>query len=576
MADFWPATTLAIRPADASRIVARRTDGNLATHADLLARCGAWYTLFAEQAETDWGLYLNDPFEFAAALFAAWHAGKTVVLPADDLPATVAGLHRSGCAVAGNLPQALLPLDGQTGSSPALAALDPERTQLKVFTSGSQGQPQAIHKALRQLQAEVATLESTFGARLGDGAATIWTTVSHQHIYGLLFYILWPLCSGRPFATQRLLYPQDLAARLGPEPAVLVTTPANLKRLGGELLDWGQARLGLRAAFSSGGPLPFDAARSAAMALGQTPIEVFGSSETGGIAWRQCQTESQGWQVFADVQWREVDGCLAVQSPNLPDAHWRQTTDRIQPRVDGSFSLLGRTDRIVKIEEKRISLDAIEHGLLATGLVQEARALVLATAIGERVAVVAVPSAAGQALLQRGRKQLADGLKQALAGAIEPVALPRRWRFVAQMPHNAQGKTPQALLASLFGVGDAMPPVLWLLRGATQARATLRVDAELPLFRGHFDAAAILPGVAQLDWAITLAGECFMLPPHFERLEALKFMRPISPGTDLLLELHWKAAGTVSFAWTSLGSAEEQVSHSNGRAVWSDVEISHA
>ncbi|MBC7919164.1 MAG: acyl-CoA synthetase [Rhodoferax sp.] len=578
MADFWPVATLATQAPNASRVVARRANGNQVSHADLLARSACWYASFMSQAASEWSLFLNDPFEFAAALLGAWHAGKTVVLPGDDLPGTVKNLQQAGCALAGDLPGGLQPAVETVGHAPVFQPLDPRQTRLKVFTSGSQGLPQAIDKGLHQLLAEVTTLEATFGPRLaGVQTPTIWTTVSHQHIYGLLFYILWPLSSGRPFAMQRLLYPEDMAAQLGPAPSVLVATPAHLKRLGNQL-DWGMARTGVRAVFSSGGALPFEASRSAAQAMGCIPMEVFGSSETGGIAWRQAASANQSWQPFVGVQWREESGCLAVQSPNLPDDDWWVTTDRVQAGNDGSFQLLGRSDRIVKIEEKRVSLDAIERTLLATALVKEVRAVLVRTAVGERIGVVAVPSDSGRQLVDQGRKVLGDKLKHAVTGVVEPVALPRRWRFVEALPFNAQGKTPEALLAELFAPPDssAMPPVQWLSRTATDARVTLRLEADLPLFAGHFDAAPILPGVAQLDWAIELAKQCFSVPPQFVRLEALKFMRPAMPGMELILDVSFKAQHakeavcSITFAWSSLGKeSAEPIYHSSGRVLWS-------
>lgn len=587
MADFWPVGTLATQTPNASRVVARRANGRLVSHADLLARSACWHELFVAQAALECSLFLNDSLEFAAALLGAWHAGKTVVLPGDDLPGTVRQLEQAGCALAGDLPGGLKPAAEAVAPAPAFQALDPEQTRLKVFTSGSQGPPQAIDKGLHQLLAEVETLEATFGRHLaGAQTPTIWTTVSHQHIYGLLFYILWPLSSGRPFAMQRLLYPEDMVAHLGPAPSVLVATPAHLKRLGNQL-DWRMARNSLRAVFSSGGPLPFEASQSTAQALGFVPIEVFGSSETGGIAWRQAASANQSWEPFTRVRWREENGCLAVQSPNLPDDAWWVTSDRVHAGNDGSFQLLGRSDRIVKIEEKRVSLDAIEQTLLATALVTEVRALLVQTAVGQRIGIVAVPSDPGRLLLDQGRKVLGDNLKQALAGVIEAVALPRRWRFVEALPCNAQGKTPEALLAGLFSPADssAMPLPKWLSRTATETRATLRVEANLPLFSGHFDAAPILPGVAQLDWAIQLAQQSFSIPDHFVRLEALKFMRPVLPGTELILDLSFKvqdakeAVCSITFTWSSVDQESgEPIAHSSGRALWAleNPETDHA
>ncbi len=469
--------------------------------------------------------------------------------------------------------------------------------RLQVYTSGSQGLPSVIDKRLDQLVSEIEALEAAFGPALACACGeepTVWATVSHQHIYGLLFLVLWPLAAGRPLAKRRLLYPEDLAASLGPKPSVLVATPAHLKRLG-DHIDWRAARQGLRAVFSSGGPLPFEVARSVGMSLGQAPIEVFGSSETGGIAWRQSASADEAWRVFADVQWQLDDsGCLSICSPRLPDAQWWVTSDRAEPVGLDGFRLLGRADRIVKIEEKRVSLTAIEQHLLTTPWVQEVRALVVETPIGDRVGVVAVPTPLGRAKLNGGRRGLSDLLRLALVDVIEAMALPRRWRFVEALPVNAQGKSPEALLRTFFveqpSVDTAvpscpeMPCVQWLERGETQALASLDIHAGLSVFDGHFDVTPILPGVAQLDWALALGRECFAMPDRFVRLEALKFVRPVEPGTTLMVALQFKPhlpdalLCSLTFKLYSLGGATaEPCDHASGRALWSyDIKGEHA
>ncbi|WP_411883737.1 AMP-binding protein [Polaromonas sp. YR568] len=587
MADWWSLSDLACRPPDARRLVALTGDGKHVSHADLLERTACWQGVFSARPQSHFALYFNDPFEFAAALLAAWHAGKTPVLPGDDRPDTVRAMLEAGYLLAGDLPGAL-----QAGAVPEAAGRQPlnlSEARLRLYTSGSQGQPEAIDKRLDQLVSEVEALQTAFGPLLAGrdaqvGAPTVWATVSHQHIYGLLFLVLWPLAAGRPFGARRLLYPEDLAACLGAQPSIMVSTPAHLKRLG-EPPNWEQARHQLRAIFSSGGPLPFEVSQSAATILGRTPIEVFGSSETGGIAWRQSAAADQPWQPFSDVHWRLDGECLSVQSPRLPDAAWWTTSDRAAPAGDGSFRLLGRVDRIAKIEEKRVSLSAVEQQLLATPWVREAKALVVDTAVGARVGVVAVLTPAGREQENLGRRGLVDLLREALSSRVEAVALPRRWRFVEALPVNAQGKTPEALLAALFApqapaARPEMPAVQWLVRGETDALATLDIHAGLTVFDGHFEAAPILPGVAQLDWALSLGRECFALPQRFVRLEALKFVRPVQPGTALHLALQFKPSladatlCSLSFRLYShegrdASSASAPNEHASGRAIWS-------
>ena len=78
-------------------------------------------------------------------------------------------------------------------------------------------------------------------------------------------------------------------------------------------------------------------------------------------------------QPFDDVQWQLQDGLLAVRSPRLGHDGWWLTSDLAT--ADGAgFHLRGRADRIVKIEEKRVSLGAVERRLAAAPWIAEARA----------------------------------------------------------------------------------------------------------------------------------------------------------------------------------------------------------
>src|SRR5690606_9549520 len=130
-------------------------------------------------------------------------------------------------ACAGALPGAL-----QAAAAPAqpLRELDVHATRAVIYTSGSSGQPLAIPKRLAQLQVEVEHLQAVFGERIASaGEPLVLSTVSHQHIYGLLFLTLWPLAAGRPVAVERLAWPEQMAQRLARRPCVLVSSPAHLR-----------------------------------------------------------------------------------------------------------------------------------------------------------------------------------------------------------------------------------------------------------------------------------------------------------------------------------------------------------
>ena len=519
-----------------------------------LARVVAWRDAFITLAVRDIALACDDGVEFSAALFGAWQAGVTPWLPGDALPATLERLRERGLVFAGDLPDGIRAYESVATIDAEMPALDPEACGLVLFTSGSTGDPAAIRKSLRQLDAEVDALDAVFGPLAGDDAM-IHGTVSHQHIYGLLFRILWPLSSRRTFAPTRIAYNEQLTT-LGPSPIVLVASPAHLKRLP-ETQDWQPLSSALRVVFSSGGPLPVDAGLAVKRLWGQAAIEVFGSTETGGIAWRRGDGSRAPWQPLPGVEWRVQDGLLDVRSPHLPSTEWWSTSDRAHDAGDSRFELLGRADRIVKLEERRISLDAIQARLQDSALLDEVRVVALP---GHRIllAVAAVPSADGQALLDAdGRPALAAMLRTWLDGHCDPIALPRRWRFVAALPVDARGKTGERDLAALFR--PLMPEPDWQLREAGKASATLLATAELAAFEGHFPQAAILPGVVMIDWAVRLGRDAFGVAGDLQCMEALKFQQLVRPGMLLTADLDW-SPGLLGFRFTSA-----QGVHASGR-----------
>jgi acyl-coenzyme A synthetase/AMP-(fatty) acid ligase len=540
--------------------VARR-EGRGLDFAALRAHAAGWRAAFKAHGAQRLALFLEDTFEFAAALLGAWHSGVCVYLPADVRPATLEGLRAQVDAFVGRAPSGLAPLSPAPGAPQDFAPLSPELAALVVYTSGSSGEPTAIAKRLSQLSREVATLGALFDAEAGQ--LPVLATVSHQHIYGLLFRVLWPLASGRPFEARVLPYPEDMVAALRPGPALLVTSPAHLKRLPASL-DWGAVRGNLRGLFSSGGPLSLEALQACRDLLGRAPVEVYGSSETGGIAWRRRDTDDHApWRVLPGVEVRTDEDALAVRSPHLelPQGAWFTTEDRVR-EVPGGFELLGRKDRLLKLEERRVSLSAMERALMSGGLVREARVLPLTEGHRVTLAVVAVPTEAGWRLHETGgRRSLNQALREQLAHRFEPGALPRRFRYLEALPVNSQGKSTEAALAALF---DPRRPAFRVLeRSGERVLLLVEVAGSSPYFDGHFPDTPILPGVVQVEWALRLGREHFALPPDFLRLEAVKFQRLIPPGTQVQLELTWAAgSGLLEFKVTSEAGA-----HASGRLV---------
>jgi len=531
-------------------------------------------------------LYLEDAAELAIALLGAWRAGVQVLLPADAQAQT-----RQRLAA-----QVDLWLDDLTGldAEPLPGArLLPEHCRLTLCTSGSSGEPKLIDKSLAQLANEVEALERLWGQSLGQ--ATILGSVACQHIYGLLFRLLWPLCAGRPLYRRALPFPEDLqqaslaiargSASVASEEDVRreearprslqavneqaepllnaaassavacaapgfawVASPALLKRMG-DNLDW-TALSRVKRVFSSGGALPVEAAQTLRERLGQWPTEIYGSSETGGIGWRQGDT---AWQPFSGVELSlDETGALRIASPYLPAGHIEQSADAAEIGADGRFVLRGRLDRIVKLEEKRISLPMLEQALSGHDWVTDARLGVIQEGRAFLGAVLALSPNGLHALRNQGRRSVTETLRRHLAEHCEAIALPRRWRLLLELPYSSQGKLAQSQIEALLAAPrpTRVEPVSteerdgeWLLQ--------LQVPLDLAHFTGHFPQTPVLPGVVQVDWAQQLARQLIEhLPPRFAGMEVLKFQQLVRPGDTLQLSLRFDAErGKLYFAY---------------------------
>jgi hypothetical protein len=511
-----------------------------------------WRAAFAAAGCRRAALHLPDAWQLGAALLGAWSAGCEAWLPADGTAASAQALRPLVDALVGEWPG---PAWAQPPAAPDCEARPLPQRLVVVFTSGSTGEPLPCPKSLGDLENELRGLEAAFGSALAG--AWVAGTVSHQHIYGLLFRVLWPLCAGRPALPETLRYPEELEALAAEAPRLaLVSSPAFLKRLPEAPLKKGPAWVA-----SSGGPLSFDAAQACLRVLGCAPIEVYGSSETGGVAWRERRLEQQAWTPFAGVSVRvdAATGLLELRSDRMDGGKaWMSSADRA--RVEGAgFYLLGRADRVAKVEEKRVSLSALERALGELDPVREARLLLVPGRRDELGAVLvlrdaSVPEGAAKAALV---KQLRAGLLR----SFEAVVLPRRWRIVPSLPQDSQGKSPRALLAALFDAPREAPVLSEEALPGGGLRLKLRLEPALHWFEGHFPEAAVLPGVVQLHWAVAHARRRLGLRGAFAGLKQLKFSRPLLPGDEPLLELVPEAGG-LRFSYDT-----ERGRHCSGRVL---------
>lgn len=75
-------------------------------------------------------------------------------------------------------------------------------------------------------------------------------------------------------------------------------------------------------------------------------------------------------------------------------------------------------------------------------------------------------------------------------------------------------------------------------------QSQVEIDLDLPStlywFQGHFAAQPLLPGVAQLEWAINYATDLLAPGFRFYSIQTVKFQAPLLPENKITLTLTWQ------------------------------------
>jgi uncharacterized membrane protein/acyl-CoA synthetase (AMP-forming)/AMP-acid ligase II len=509
------------------------------TIAELRADVLAHARSVAASARGEWVVAAEEGYDFTVQLLAVCLSGRHAIVPQNHQVATLRALAEIHPGA-----EAPTPAHGSCRDDwlPTVGG------QVTFYTSGSSGKPKAVTRSFEALLREAQVWESLFGERLGR--AEVIGTVPHHFIYGAIFRILWPLWAGRPFDAQPFADGHALSVRLkkGGE-FVLVSSPSLLQRMPAEEI---RTLAGLRAIFTSGSLLEASVAK-----LWSFPIEVYGSTETGGIAWRRQEVADAPWTPLPGVKLTlKDDGTLHVRSPYVAPGG-EQTADLVRFVGEGRFELLGRADRIAKVEGRRVSLAELES--LAEAHPAVRRCVMLQSEPHARPQAVLVPEMASDAA---DYAVVWEEVRQLMLARYDAVVIPRRHRFVPVLPADARGKHTAEALRRLFtpepsvGGTQSWPRFLGHRRQDGGVTIELAVPEDLPLFAGHFPGAPILPGVILISWAATCAEAYLGWRGDSRGIDHLKFNAAVWPRETLQLTLSLTPTGGVKFEFQAAGKAK--------------------
>lgn len=422
-----------------------------------------------------------------------------------------------------------------------------DNQNIYFFTSGSTGCPKCIKKNMRMLIGEVEYHVRMHANQIADLPVVVASIAPH-HMYGILWRVLFPLFAGIPVDMDMIFTPEELIEKQSLYKYILfMTTPSfldGITRYGGQY-NFPENCIGI---FTSGSLLGTKTAELAYKMFGTSPFEIFGSTETGGIAFRQ-QKHNENWCIFDGVSVSikngktEINSSYSFQNPYL-------MADAIEMIDDKHFKLLGRADRIVKIAEERISLPEMEKHLGDNEYISRAYCSVMHKGVRNIIACMIEPTAQGaERIIKVGRRVFFDELKKYLSGFVPAVALPKCIRVVNQIPTNSQGKFVKNEILSMFDSSVIEPIMQNVARTDTDVVADLTFTGDSAYFKGHFPGFPILPGVIQMHFVFHFIKQFFHTTVTAFDVVKLKYSSLILPDVKTHFELAKLNENEFSFCY---------------------------
>jgi acyl-coenzyme A synthetase/AMP-(fatty) acid ligase len=341
----------------------------------------------------------------------------------------------------------ITPLPGSMADIIPEEIRNPDEPFLRLFTGGSTGKPKVWSKSPRNLFAESFYLKEKFAISEKD---LFVSTVPPYHIYGLLFSVLVPFVAHAKVLPDIYTFPQEIISTTNKHKAtVLVSVPIHYRALKVNNLS----APSLKIAFSSSGVLNRSDAIHFQKKTGLGITEIYGSTETGGIASRSISEHTESWKPADVVSWKISGKRLSIQSAFASPEMERDadgfcvTGDEVQQEKGNRFVLLGRADGIVKVAGKRVDLLDVQNKILELPTVRDAVVIALPAEKG-RESVIAALVAGNLTEIQ---------LKKMMQEKLEPYAMPRRIKIVSSIARTATGKTDFRRIEQIFSAKKNKP-----------------------------------------------------------------------------------------------------------------------
>lgn len=413
-------------------------------------------------------------------------------------------------------------------------------------TSGSTGDAKRIVRTEESLSLDASSIVATF-PDIWSSRPTVVASVRPEHMYGALWRVRVPAIAGSAVDPAIITSVEELSDKCSLyKKVVFVTTPSFLEKALHHP-DFENLKGSFVAIITSGSLLRSETSNAVAQKLDCCPTEIFGSTETGTVAYRR-QNQGELWNVVDNVKLSTLeDGQLIVDSSYAMERPYIMG-DIVKLENSKTFSLIGRANRRVKILERYVSLSEVEAAFLAHPFVSRVRVETTLDAVPRLGALIVLSEKGIEVLSKSTYAKLASLFRRDLADKMESFKFPRRMRFVRQLPTNEQGKTTVQSVRSLLNNWSEEPVVLSWKATADELTARLVFPKDMKCFQGHFPSFPVLPGVAQLFFLRYFSTQVFSDFPETVTYKRLKFQKVILPSKEVTLVVARKGEGTFGFS----------------------------
>lgn len=406
---------------------------------------------------------------------------------------------------------------------------NPNNYSLWLNTSGSSGIPKMVEKTFLQMCAEARFLANFIENTLGISPINhILSSVQQQHLFGLSFAIFMPwflstkpeIKKTEPFIETIMNLAQD----------VLIASPTLLNNIS-QLECVSSNFENLKLIISAGSPLSETTRKN--LKTNAKILDIYGSTETGVIGYNL----GEGLTKFSVVKLEQNhDQELIVSSPWCEKI---QTSDVAKLQGD-SITLLGRSDDIVKINDKRFSLYEIQSEIKKNPIISDC----IVYPKNNRLATLISLNTEGlEYFKEYGKKGVIQTIKNSIK--MQDKSYLRFFKIATQIPRNNQGKITKEQKENAINLKENI-----ILQKIEQGEKYAIFEGTIPegcfFFDGHFVDFPLVPGFIQLGLAIKYAQALGISFLDIKKISNIKFTAFLRPGDCCKLYIELKE-NSISF-----------------------------